>query len=351
MKIALLAPIEESVPPKKYGGTERVVFNLAEELVALGHEVDLFATGDSVTSANLIPITDLPVRSLIAFKPRDWFAKQIEAVYFVNKKLKNTRYDIIHSNMDEPFTLVKQFLRDPVVTTLHNPVPAYLDKAYAKQYFISISNSQRRLSPSLHYAATVYNGINIEKFKFNPKPKNYLIFLGRINPDKGIEEAIAIAKATHQKLIIVAKVDPPDRIYFRNVIKPLINGKNINYLGELAEKQKIEILSEAKALISPIQWDEPFGLVNIEAMACGVPVLTINRGSMPEIFKDAKVGYACENIAELTKKVKLIDKINRAVCRAHVEEHFTARIMAKNYLKAYRKVINMDNSSKKLNKK
>lgn len=350
MKIALLAPIEESVPPKKYGGTERVVFSLAEELVGMGHQVDLFATGDSVTSANLIPVTEFPLRRLMAYKPREWFAKQIEAVYFIKKKLSDNRYDIIHSNMDEPFTIINNQLKDPVVTTLHNPVPAYLDKVYAKQYFVSISNSQRKLSPGLHYAATVYNGINIDKFEFNPKPKNYLIFLGRINPDKGIEEAIAIAKATHQKLIIVAKVDPPDRIYYRNIIKPLINGKNIVYLGELGEKAKIEVLREAKALLSPIQWDEPFGLVNIEAMACGVPVLSINRGSMPEIFKDGKVGYLCKGTDELIKRVKKIDKVSRKACRDHVEQYFTSKTMAKNYLKAYKKVIKLKTASKKLKK-
>lgn len=347
MKIALLAPIEERVPPKKYGGTERVVFNLAEELVAMGHQVDLYATSDSETSANLIPVAESPVRKLMAYKPREWFAKQIEAVYFINSKLTKNHYDIIHSNMDEPFTLVNNHLKDPVVTTLHNPVPAYLDKAYAKQYFISISNSQRKLSPGLHYAATVYNGINLEKFAFNPKPKNYLIFLGRINKDKGIEEAIAIAKETHQKLVIVAKVDPPDRIYYRNVIKPLINGKDIVYLGELEEKEKIEVLRGAKALLSPIQWDEPFGLVNIEALACGVPVLTINRGSMPEIFKNIKVGYLCKDIKELTSKIKYIDKISRKLCRAHAEEFFGAKTMAKNYIKAYKKVIKLNTATRK----
>lgn len=347
MNIALLAPIEESVPPKKYGGTERVVFNLAEQLVVLGHNVDLYATGDSTTSANLIPVTEAPIRNLIAYRPRDWFAKQIEAVYFVNNKLKHKTYDIIHSHMDEPFTMLNKYLRDPVVTTLHNPVPPYLNQGYKDQHFVSISNSQRKLSPGLNYVSTVYNGIDITKFSFNLKPKNYLLFLGRISPDKGIEQAITIAKATYQKLIIVAKVDPPDRIYYRNVVKPLINGRNIVYLGEMEESKKIEILRDAKALLSPIQWDEPFGLVNIEALACGVPVLTLNRGSMPEIFKDGKVGVLANNIKELTNSIKKIDKIKRIDCREHVEKYFTSRTMALGYLRAYRRVIKLESPSKK----
>jgi glycosyltransferase involved in cell wall biosynthesis len=176
------------------------------------------------------------------------------------------------------------------------------------------------------------------------------MFLGRINADKGIEQAIAIAKVTHQKLIIVAKVDPPDRIYYRNIIRPLIDNKKIVYLGELDEKSKIEVLKDAKALISPIQWDEPFGMVNIEALACGVPVLSINRGSMPEIFKDAKVGYLCRDVADMIKKVGQIEKIKRINCRGHIEKYFTARIMAKNYLRTYRKVIRMHEASKNVKK-
>lgn len=346
MKIALLAPIEETVPPKKYGGTERVVFNLAEELVALGHQVDLFATADSTTSANLIPITDTAIRHLIAHKPRIWFAKQFEAVYTITKKLTESRYDIIHSNLDEPFTLVNPYINDPLVTTLHNPIPVYLEKAYEKQQFVSISNAQRKLSPDLNYIATVYNGINIDKFTFNPKPKNYLMFLGRINADKGIEEAIEIARKTRRKLMIVAKVDPQDRDYYREVVKPLIDNKQIVYVGEVGESHKIEILKDAKALISPIQWDEPFGLVNIEALACGVPILSIGRGSMPEIFKEAKVGYLCGSVSELIKRVSQIDKINRLDCRIHVEKYFTSKSMAKNYLKAYKKVIKLQTRPK-----
>ena len=339
VKIALLAPIEESVPPKKYGGTERVVFNLAEELVGLGHEVDLYATADSKTSANLIPVTDKPIRNLLAQNPREWFSKEIEAAYFVTKSVRHKHYDIIHSNLDEPFTLVNRYIREPVVTTLHNPVPLYLEKAYEKQHFISISNSQRKLSPGLDYVATVYNGIKVSSFEFNPKPKNYLMFLGRISPDKGIVEAIHIAKKTRNKLVIVAKVDPPERAFYRNIVKPLIDNKQITYLGEVDEQRKIEILKDARALISPIQWDEPFGLVNIEALACGVPVISIARGSIPEIFMDARVGYLCNNVEQMITKVGQIDKISRKVCRAHVEKYFDSKIMAQNYVKAYRKVI------------
>ena len=341
MKIGLLAPIEESVPPKKYGGTERIVYNLVEELVELGHQVDLYATSNSVTSANLIPISDQPTRSLLTQNPRLWFDKQIQATYLLIEKLNGSKYDIIHSHIDEPFTLITDKINNPLVTTIHNPVPDFLKIAYKTNKFISISNSQRKLSPKLDYVSTVYNGINIDKYKFNANPKNYLIFLGRVSPDKGIVQAIEIANKTRNKLFIIAKVDSEDKNYYRDVVRPLINNSRITYIGEVNDKKKIDILKYAKALISPIQWDEPFGLVNIEAMACGVPVLSINRGSLPEIFRDAKVGYLENNYKELIVRVSQINKINRLDCRNHVEKYFSSKVMAKNYLKAYKKIIKL----------
>ena len=352
MKIALLAPFEETVPPKRYGGTERAVYNLAEELVGFGHDVTLFASGDSKTSAKLVPGVPKAIRVLrFSNNPHTRSALNYEGIANILEPLQREHFDIVHNHIGWQLLSFKDSIDAPIITTLHGNLA--LEDSYLKSYyvnerfmydrykdmpFISISDSQRRNARHLNYIATVYHGIRTEEFPFNENPRDYLMFLGRIHPQKGPEYAIEIAKKTGQKLVIAAKVDPAEENYFKRVIKPQIDGKQITFVKEPSDKPKLALLQRARALIAPIQWDEPFGIVNIEALACGTPVITINRGSTSEIIIDGKVGYLCKNVKAMIKRVADIDKINRQDCRRHVEQHFTARQEAERYIAAYKKV-------------
>ena len=344
LKIALVAPFEEPVPPRTYGGTERVVNNLANQLVAMGHDVTLFASGDSNTAAKLVACVDRAVRVLPeARRPQIRAALNQQGLIKAIRHISKSKFDIIHNHFGWQMLLYKDFIKQPVITTLHGilsePTENYMHRMFKDESFVSISKSQRRHGAQLHYVATVYNGINLERFKFNDTPEDYLIFLGRIHPQKGPEYAIEIAKRTGHKLIIAAKIDPLEMQYFENDIKPLIDGKQIVFVGEVAHTQKIKLLKNAKAMLTPIQWDEPFGITNIEAMACGTPVIAINRGSLPEIIVNGKNGFLCSNIDQMIRRVDEIHKINRAACRAQIEKKFSAQHMAEGYLKAYRRVL------------
>jgi len=344
LKIGLLAPFEEPVPPRKYGGTELVVYNLAEELTRLGHDVTLFASRDSTTSAKLYPCVDKAIRVLP--EARNQVTRTALNYLGLAKavvEIRNNHFDIIHNHFGWQLLLLKDLIDFPIVTTLHGtllePTEQYMHGIFKKGPFISISNAQRRHGPNFEYVATVYNGIQLERFEFNDKPDNYLLFLGRMNPQKGPEYAIQIAKQTKQKLIIAGKIDPVDQAYFEQTVKPLINNKQIVFVGEVGHSKKVALLKRAKALLSPIQWDEPFGLTNIEAMAYGTPVLTIGRGSLPEIIEDGVTGYLCKTVKDIAAKVPYIDKLDRVACRQAVEKKFSARQMALNYVAAYERVI------------
>jgi len=342
VKIALLAPFEEVVPPPKYGGTELVVANLADELVELGHDVTLFASGDSTTKARIIPSVEKAIRSELAHNPRTWSYLQWQGFHNIVQALETERYDIIHNHCDWPFLIIDRLVRTaPIITTIHNPVQFShgVPAIYERYPYVSISKAQRRTIPELNYLATVYNGIRVESFELSINPGKYLAFLGRLSPDKGPEQAIEIAKRTGQKLVMAGKVDPPERHYFQKVLKPLIDGKQIQFIGEVDHPAKVELLKNAKALLSPIQWDEPFGLTNIEAMACGTPVLALRRGALPELIIDKQTGFLCRNVDEMVRRVADIPSLDRAACRQHVEKHFTASQMAKGYLKVYEKLI------------
>lgn len=257
--------------------------------------------------------------------------------------INRSNFDIVHNHFGWPMLMFAELVKAPLITTLHGslaePTENYMHNLCKNTPFISISNAQRRHAKHLNYVATVYNGIDVSRFEFSSKPQDYLVFLGRIHPQKGPEYAIEIAKKSNHKLIIAAKIDPLEQSYFEKKIKPLIDGKQIKFIGEVDHKQKVDLLKNAKAMISPIQWDEPFGITNIEALACGTPVISINRGSIPEILVDGKTGYLCRTIRQMIKRVNDIDKIDRQTCRWHVEQHFTAKGMALGYLKAYEKVI------------
>jgi glycosyltransferase involved in cell wall biosynthesis len=343
LRIALLAPFEEPVPPKKYGGTELVVYNLTEELVALGHDVTLIASGDSTTSAKLAPAVDQAIRVLSrARNPKTRTALKYQGLANTLSIIMNGNFDILHNHYGWELLMFKKLLKCPIITTLHgtlvDPTEQEMYSLYKDMSFVSISDSQRRHGPHLNYLGTVYNGIQVDRFKFNDKPQDYLAFLGRITPEKGPVYAIEIARKTNQRLIIGAKIDPVDKSYFEQIVEPLIDGDQIKFIGEVDHPAKVELLSNARALISPLQWDEPFGLVNIEALASGTPVISINRGSMPEIIETGKVGFLCSNIDEMINRVADIDTIDRRACRDHVEKNFTSQVMATQYSKIYNKL-------------
>jgi len=344
MKIALLAPIEEPVPPAKYGGTELVVYNLCEQLVKMGHDVTLLASGDSKTSAKLVPIFDRALRTnpeTNSTEVRDVY-KYIGTAKVIDYLQKN-KFDIIHNHIGWRVLAMSSLLDSPTVTTLHGSLQVtILQKAFSLfkgANYISISDNQRKPMPELNYLATVYNGLDISKFKFFPEGQDYFAFLGRMSSEKGPVQAIQIAKAAGVKLIMAAKVDKADEKYFKEQVEPLIDGEQIKFIGEVDHDGKIELLGNARALIAPIQWEEPFGLFFIEAMACGTPVITMNRGSVPEIVVNNKTGFICENEAEAVEKIKILDTISRKDCFDHVNTNFSSEKMAEGYLAAYEKAL------------
>ncbi len=344
MKIAVLAPLEECVPPKKYGGTELVVYNLVENLKKRGHSVTLFATGDSKTSVKLVPIYPKSIRLLP--EAQDYRFRDALKYIGIGKiiiHLVKEKFDIVHNHIGWRLLPYETIIKTPIITTLHGPLNVpYQQKVYSiykSSKLISISYSQRKPMPNLNYVANVYNGIDVKIFSFNDKPKDYFAFLARMSPEKGPVEAIKIAKKAGVRLIMAAKVDAVDKEYFESKVKPLIDGKQIKFIGEVNHKKKVELLKNSRGLIAPIQWEEPFGLFFVEAMACGAPVIAMRRGSVPEIIVDYKTGYICRSVEEAVRKIKIIDKIDRRICREHVEKNFTTEKMTEGYLGAYRKII------------
>lgn len=343
MKIVQLSPFEEPVPPKKYGGTELVVYNLCEELVNLGHEVSLFASGDSKTRAALIPVFKKSIRKM----PEARDMKIREALKFMGigtvlQLLSNLKPDIIHNHIGWRILPFSQLFNAPVVTTLHGPLDIeYQRFVYGKfrdSPFVSISESQREPFAQLNYAATVYNGIDIKRFPYSEKTEGYFAFLGRMSPEKGPVQAIKLAKKAGVKLIMAAKVDAVDEPFFNKEVKPLIDGKKITFLGEVGHVKKVKLLKNAIALLAPIQWREPFGLFFVEAMACGTPVITYKRGSAPEIVEHEKTGFVIDTEKQFLAAIKKIGQIKRRDCRERVENRFSSAIMAKNYLRVYEKL-------------
>ncbi|MGE5392832.1 MAG: glycosyltransferase family 4 protein [Candidatus Saccharibacteria bacterium] len=344
MKIAIVSPFEERVPPAKYGGTELVIHNITENLVRLGHDVTLLASGDSKTTAKLVPAFPKALRGqpkLADMKFRD--AYKFMGLGIVSQYLAANRFDIIHNHIGWRVLPFQSLFASPVVTTLHGPLDLpYQQEVYGRYRdanYVSISLSQRRGFPKMNFVANVYNGIEVEKFRFFPKPQDYFAFLGRMSPEKGPLQAIELAKKTKSRLIMAAKVDTVDQAYFKQKIKPLIDGRQIRFIGEVGHAGKVKLLGGAKALLAPIQWEEPFGLFFVEAMACGTPVIAMKRGSVPEIIVDGKTGFVCTTVAQAVSAVKKIQSIDRLACFEHVNNKFSAAKMAEDYLKAYRKVI------------
>lgn len=343
LKIAVIAPIEESVPPATYGGTEAVVYTLVEELHRQGHDVTLFASGDSRVSCRLVPIVPQAIGSKGSKRLRE--ALTYQALFKVAQILSSERFDIIHNHVTSGWQtlMYKDAFLSPVVTTTHFMLNSECEATMYAQYkdmpYVSISNAQREPLPSLNYVATIYHGLNLKPFTFHPASGEYLAYLGRFSPEKGPAEAIEIAKRTGHKLIMAAKINNFERKYYETVLKPLIDGKQIVYIGEVDVPGKVKLLGGAKALINPVRLHESFGLTNIEAMAVGTPVIALNSGAIPEVVQDGLTGYVCTSIDEMVAAVSKIPDIERAVCRAHVEQNFTAKTMTKQYLAIYNQLI------------
>ena len=313
MKIAQVAPLTESVPPRLYGGTERIVSYLTGELVAMGHEVTLFATGDSRTSAELAAAWPRALRFDTGL--RDTGIPHILMLEEVYRRA--SEFDVIHCHLDYCHFSVLKRQSTPFLTTLHGqldlPEVAALLGAFPDAPLVSISNNQRAFLPHANFASTVYHGLPVNLLQPQSVRRTYLAFLGRINPDKGPERAIRIARQTGIPLKIAAKVDQEDRNYFSKIIRPMIDGRTVEMQGEISEAEKAEFLSGAVALLMPIDWPEPFGLVMIEAMACGTPVVAFNRGSVPEIVDHGVTGFIVEDESEAVAAVDRIHTASREV--------------------------------------
>ncbi len=339
MHIAQIAPLTEAIPPKFYGGTERVVSWLTEELIALGHDVTLFASGDSTTSARLEAIWPRALRLDGAVRdPNALHMLMLEQVY-----QRAPQFDFMHFHLDYyPFSL---FLRQttPFVTTLHGrldlPEHQPVFDAFSAVPVVSISNSQRRPLPQAHWVRTVHHGLPERLLTPTVIKPSYFAFLGRIAPEKGVDRAIRIAAHCGSPLRIAAKVDKVDREYFEEQIRPLVCSENVEYIGEITDKDKSDFLSGAIALLVPIDWPEPFGLVMIEAMACGTPVIAFNRGSVSEVVDDGLTGFVVEDENGAIGAVDRLAHLSREKIRLRFEARFTARRMALDYLSVYRSLM------------
>lgn len=341
MRIAQVAPLWERVPPSTYGGIELVVGLLTDELVKRGHEVTLFASGDSLTLAKLESIHPQALRLDPSVKEFNIY----EMLHLNHAYEKALEFDIIHSHMGCAALPYANLLKTtPTVHTLHGTFTPDNEKMFVwarQQPYVSISNAQRETRLNLNIVSTVYNGIATERYQFYPQPQNppYLAFLGRLSPEKGTHLAIEIAKRSGWHLKIAGKVDVVDRKYFETEIEPLIDGQQIEYLGEANHEQKSELMGNAVATLFPITWREPFGLVMIESMVTGTPVIAIALGSTQEVIVPGKTGFLCQNVDECIAALDKVAELDRQTCRQHVLDNFSVQRMADGYEAVYRQLI------------
>jgi glycosyltransferase involved in cell wall biosynthesis len=335
LRIAQVAPLYESVPPRYYGGTERIVSYLTEELVAQGHDVTLFASGDSRTTAKLVAACPRSLR----LDPDCIDQVAHHMVLLERVAQQSDEFDVIHFHVDYLHFPLSRRMAYRHVTTLHGRldiadlVPLY--REFPEMPVVSISDSQREPLPWLNWQSTVYHGLPRDLYRFRGEPGSYLACLGRISPEKGIDRAIAIAKQVGIPLRIAAKVDRVDQEYFDTVIEPLLHDPLVDYIGEIGDDQKQEFLGNAQALLFPIDWPEPFGIVMIEAMACGTPVIAYRSGSVPEVMEQGRTGFVVRKLDDAVEAVRRVPYLSRARCREVFEKRFTAQRMACDYLDVY----------------
>lgn len=341
MRIAQVSPLYESVPPKYYGGTERVVSYLTEELVRMGHEVTLFASGDSVTSARLVS----PRLQATRLDP-DCQDEIVHHVLMMEQVYQAAAdFDVIHCHVDYFALPLARRCPVPTLTTLHGRLdlddilPMY--REFRDLPFVSVSEAQRRPLPWLNWVGTVHHGVPKELYRFHSEPGGYLVFLGRISPEKGVEDAIRITKRAGMHLKIAAKIAKPDAAYFEAVVKPLLEHPLVEFVGEIGEGEKNEFLGRAYALLFPIDWPEPFGMVMAEAMACGTPIIAYPHGSVPEVVIPGVNGLVVHGVEAAVDAVKEVARIPRAGCREVFEERFTSARMAEEYVGVYRGLVEM----------
>ena len=341
MKILQIAPLWETVPPPAYGGTEAVVSVLTEELVRRGHEVTLYASGDSRTRAELLSVFPHSLRTARDLQdpwPYAWLHSALA--------LKEaSEFDIIHNHAGDLTMAMAHLVPDiPMLTTMHcliTPDTKFIWDRYPG-YYNTISMSQRRNMPPLaggHFVGVVYNAIDVRSFPYDERKEDYLLFLSRISVDKMPHLAVEAARRTGHRLVIAGKVDRVDEHYFNTVLAPLIDGKQVQFMGEADARLKRELYRKAYCLVLPLTWEEPFGLVMIEAMACGTPVVAFGRGSVPEVVVDGETGYIVNDVDEMVDAVRRVERISPRRCRQHVEDNFDAPLMANRYLQAYQRII------------
>jgi glycosyltransferase involved in cell wall biosynthesis len=341
MRIAQVAPLFESVPPARYGGTERVVSYLTEELVRLGHDVTLFASGDSVTSARLVAACPRALwREPTCRETLPHHVRLMERVF-----ADPTRFDVLHFHTDYLHFPLLRRQPWPSLTTLHGLLAAAdvapLLEDYAQAPLVSISDAQRRPVPGANWIATVHHGLPDDVHHFGREPGGYLAFLGRISPEKRLDRAIEIARRAGRTLKVAARIYPEEQGYFRSRIEPLLlrSRSFVEFVGEIGGSRKDEFLRGADALLFPIDWDEPFGLVMIEALACGTPVIGWRRGSIPEIVEHGVTGFVVEDTDAAVEAVRRLGEIDRARCRTAFEQRFRASRMVRQYVEAYERAI------------
>lgn len=346
MRIAQVAPLYESVPPKLYGGTERIVSYLTEELVRQGHEVTLFASGDSMTGATLAPMCDESLR----MHPESIDALAHHVLMLQRVIDSKSQFDIVHFHIDYlhfPLSRAEKLVN---LTTLHGRldipdlVPIY--REFSDMPVVSISDAQREPLPWINWQGTVHHGMPEDRLRPGKGDGGYLAFLGRVSPEKGLDQAIEIARKVGMPLKIAAKVDKVDQEYFDSVIKAELEDHLIEFVGEIGYPDKGEFLGRAAALVFPINWPEPFGMVMMEAMACGTPIVAYMRGSVPEIVEDGVNGFIVSDAEGAAKAVRNLSQIDRKACRRRFEERFTARRMCQQYVELYERLVQAQSEPK-----
>jgi glycosyltransferase involved in cell wall biosynthesis len=335
IKIAILSPACWRTPPRKYGPWEQVTSNIAEGLVARGYDVTLFATADSITGGKLEAVCDKPYG-----EHPEMDAKVCESLHISHFMEMADQFDILHNNYDFLPLTYSRLIKTPMVTTIHGFSSPKIIPVYKKYndtgWYVSISNSDR--SPELNYLATVYNGIKPEEFHFREKAGSYLLFFGRIHPEKGTYEAIQIAKKAGMQLIISGLVQ--DEKYFEEKVKPLVDGEQIVYVGNSGPQRRDELLGNAYALLHPISFEEPFGLSVAESMMCGTPVVAFNRGSMPELILHEKTGFLVRDVEQAVAVLPVVKNLSRHDCRYHAMNHFSMDKMIDGYVEVYKRILN-----------